>query len=109
MRGNAGQHAHTMAMGGRRLLCQSLNRELASKGVHVAHIVVDAAVDAPDTLGKMLGKELFERMKDAKGADGVMSPAAAAETYFHLHTQHRSAWSFEVDLRPYSEVPWFNS
>ncbi len=52
MRGNATQHSHAAAMAGRRMLCQSLNAEFASKGVHVAHIIVDGAVDAPDTLGK---------------------------------------------------------
>jgi NAD(P)-dependent dehydrogenase (short-subunit alcohol dehydrogenase family) len=51
MRGNAGQHSHAAAMGGRRMLCQSLNAQFASKGIHVAHIVIDGAVDAPDTLG----------------------------------------------------------
>jgi len=50
MRGNAGQHAHAAAMGGRRMLCQSLNAEYGPQGVHVAHIVVDGSVDAPDTL-----------------------------------------------------------
>ena len=54
VRGNAGQHSHAAAMGGRRMLCQSLNAEFAPKGIHVAHIVIDGAVDAPDTLGKML-------------------------------------------------------
>ena len=49
MRGNATQHSHAAAMAGRRMLCQSLNAEFSSKGIHVAHIVVDGAVDAPDT------------------------------------------------------------
>ena len=57
VRGNGGQHSHAAAMGGRRMLCQTLNAEFASKGVHVVHIVIDGAVDAPDTLGKMLGPE----------------------------------------------------
>ncbi len=52
VRGNGGQHSHAAAMGGRRMLCQTLNAEFASKGIHVAHIVIDGAVDAPDTLGK---------------------------------------------------------
>ena len=52
VRGNAGQHSHAAAMGGRRMLCQTLNAEYASKGIHVAHIIVDGAVDAPDTLEK---------------------------------------------------------
>ena len=52
MRGNGGQHSHAAAMGGRRMLCQTLNAEFASRGIHVVHIVIDGAVDAPDTLGK---------------------------------------------------------
>ena len=55
VRGNPKQHSHAAAMGGRRMLCQTLNAEYAPKGIHIAHIVVDGAVDAPDTLGKMLG------------------------------------------------------
>ncbi|MEM8786325.1 MAG: SDR family NAD(P)-dependent oxidoreductase, partial [Pseudomonadota bacterium] len=51
VRGNKGQHSHAAAMGGRRLLCQSLNAEFAPKGIHVAHVLIDGAVDAPDTLG----------------------------------------------------------
>ena len=54
VRGNGGQHSHAAAMGGRRMLCQSLNAEFASKGIHVAHIVIDGAVDAPTRWGKCL-------------------------------------------------------
>ena len=50
MRGNKNQHSHATAMGGRRMLCQTLNAEFAPKGIHVAHIVIDGMVDAPDTL-----------------------------------------------------------
>ena len=53
MRGHATQHSHAAAMAARRMLCQSLNAEFSSKGIHVAHIIVDGAVDAPDTLGKL--------------------------------------------------------
>ena len=76
MRGNAGQHSHAAAMGGRRMLCQSLNAQYASKGIHVAHILVDGAVDAPDTLGKMLGKEGFQKLRETRGMenDGLMLP-----------------------------------
>jgi NAD(P)-dependent dehydrogenase (short-subunit alcohol dehydrogenase family) len=59
MRGNAGQHSHASAMAGRRMLCQTLNAQFASKGIHVVHIVVDGQVDAPDTIGKMLGPERY--------------------------------------------------
>ncbi len=110
MRGNAGQHSHAAAMGGRRMLCQTLNAEYAAKGIHVAHIVVDGAVDAPDTLGKMLGAELFQKLRETRGLekDGLLLPAEMAETYFHLAHQHRSAWTHELDLRAHSDLAWWN-
>lgn len=107
MRGNAGQHSHAAAIGGRRMLCQTLNAEFAPQGVHIAHVVVDGAVDAPDTLGRLLGQK-FEAYKASRGADGVVDPAALAETYWHLAHQPRSCWSFEVDVRPWSDTPWWN-
>ena len=110
VRGNAGQHSHAAAMGGRRMLCQTLNAEFAKSNIHVSHIVVDGAVDAPDTLGKMLGPELFQKMRESKGGehDGLLVPSSMAETYWHLHQQHRSAWTFEMDLRSYSDKAWWN-
>lgn len=110
VRGNAGQHSHAAAMGGRRMLCQTLNAEFAPKGIHVAHILVDGAVDAPDTLGKMLGPERFQRLREARGLehDGLLLPEKMAETYFHLAQQHRSAWTHELDLRAFSDRPWWN-
>ncbi|MEM1160606.1 MAG: SDR family NAD(P)-dependent oxidoreductase [Pseudomonadota bacterium] len=110
MRGNAGQHAHAAAMGGRRMLCQSLNAEYAPQGIHVAHILVDGSVDAPDTLGKMMGAEKFQEMREARGMDndGLLLPAKMAETYWHVHNQHRSAWTFEMDLRSFSDLAWWN-
>ena len=110
VRGNAGQHSHAAAMGGRRMLCQTLNAELSPKGIHVAHIVVDGAVDAPDTLGKMLGPEKFQEMRETRGNehDGLMLPTRIADTYFHLAQQHRSVWTHEVDMRSFSDLPWWN-
>ena len=110
VRGNEGQHSHAAAMGGRRMLCQTLNAEFASKGVHVAHVLIDGAVDAPDTLGKMLGPENYAKLRDARGKehDGLMVPEHMAETYFHLAHQHRSAWTFEMDLRAHSDLAWWN-
>jgi len=110
MRGNAGQHSHAAAMGGRRMLCQSLNAEFAAKGVHVAHIVVDGAVDAPDTLGKMLGAEAYQKLRETQGMehDGLLLPEKIADTYWHLASQHRSAWTFELDLRAFSDGAWWN-
>lgn len=108
-RGNAGQHSHAAAMGGRRLLCQTLNAEFSAKGIHVAHVLVDGSVDAPDTLGKMLGPERYEALRSTKGAvDGLILPEQVAETYLHLVRQHRSTWTFELDVRAYNDKPWWN-
>jgi|TARA_B100001094_G_C18108945_1_gene760006 NAD(P)-dependent dehydrogenase (short-subunit alcohol dehydrogenase family) len=110
MRGNATQHSHAAAMAGRRMLCQSLNAEFSSKGVHVAHIIVDGAVDAPDTLGKMLGAEMYQKLRETKGMehDGLLLPEEIAKTYYHLSQQHRSAWTHELDLRAFSDLAWWN-
>ncbi|MEO1322309.1 MAG: SDR family NAD(P)-dependent oxidoreductase [Pseudomonadota bacterium] len=109
VRGNKGQHSHAAAMGGRRMLCQTLNAQYAPHGIHVAHVLVDSMVDAPDTLGRLIGPELFEKLRETRGAeDGLMLPAKMAETYYHLATQHRSAWTHELDLRVYSDVAWWN-
>ena len=111
VRGNNGQHSHAAAMAGRRLLCQTLNAEFAGQGIHVVHIVVDGAVDAPDTLGKMLGPERFQQLRESRGLehDGLLLPGEIAETYLHLARQHRSAWTFEIDLRAFSDSPWWNN
>jgi NAD(P)-dependent dehydrogenase (short-subunit alcohol dehydrogenase family) len=110
VRGNRGQHSHAAAMGGRRMLCQTLNAEFSPKGIHVAHIVIDGAVDAPDTLGKMLGPEAFQELRETRGMenDGLLLPAEIAETYWQLARQHRSAWTHELDLRAFSDQPWWN-
>jgi NAD(P)-dependent dehydrogenase (short-subunit alcohol dehydrogenase family) len=110
MRGNGGQHSHSAAMGGRRMLCQTLNAEFAPKGIHVVHIVIDGAVDAPDTLGKMLGPERFQQLRETRGMehDGLMLPAKIADTYVHLAQQHRSVWTHEIDLRSFSDRAWWN-
>lgn len=110
MRGNGGQHSHAAAMGGRRMLCQTLNAEFAPKGIHVAHVIIDGAVDAPDTLGKMLGPERFQKLRETRGMehDGLMLPAKIADTYFHIAQQHRSVWTHEIDMRSFSDMPWWN-
>ncbi|NKB33181.1 MAG: SDR family NAD(P)-dependent oxidoreductase [Pseudomonadales bacterium] len=110
VRGNEGQHSHAAAMGGRRMLCQSLSAQYARKGIHVAHIVIDGSVDAPDTLGKMLGPEKFKELRESKGMenDGLMLPEKIADTYYHLHQQHRSVWTHELDLRAFSDLAWWN-
>ena len=110
MRGNKTQHSHAAAMGGRRMLCQSLNAEFSSKGIHVAHIIIDGMVDAPDTLGRMLGPEKFQALRESRGLghDGLVLPEKIAETYYHLAQQHRSAWTHELDLRAFTDLAWWN-
>jgi len=110
VRGNRGQHSHASAMGGRRMLCQSLNAEFGPKNIHVAHFIVDGAVDAPDTLGKMLGPENYKKLRETKGMehDGLMLPEKIADTYYHVSQQHRSVWTHEMDLRSFSDVAWWN-
>ena len=109
MRGNEGQHSHAAAMGGRRMLCQTLNAEFSSQNIHVAHIIVDGAVDAPDTLGKMLGPKNFANLRETRGvADGLIMPSAVAETYWQIASQHRSTWTHELDLRSWSDKAWWN-
>ncbi|KAL3302517.1 short-chain dehydrogenase [Colletotrichum asianum] len=77
-----------------RALGQSLAREFGPKGVHVAHAIIDGGIDTP------WGKEF--QVNDGV-EDGKISPEAIADTYWFLHTQHRSAFTQEVDIRPYVE------
>ena len=111
MRGNAGQHSHAASMAGRRMLCQTLNAEFGPGGVHIVHILIDGAVDAPDTLGKILGPEKFRELRETRGMehDRLMLPEKIADTYFHLAHQHRSTWTNELDLRSFDDMPWWNS
>ncbi len=110
VRGNAGQHSHAAAMGGRRMLCQSLNAEFGRQGLHIAHILIDGAVDAPDTLGKMLGPERFALLRESRGMqhDGLILPEKLADTYWHLAQQHKSTWTHELDIRAHSDLAWWN-
>jgi len=110
VRGNSGQHSHAATMASRRMLCQSLNAEFAERGVHICHIIIDGLVDAPDTLGKMLGPKQFELLRQSKGYEknGLLLPNHIAETYYQLAHQHPSTWTFETDLRPHSAIPWWN-
>ena len=111
MRGNSGQHSHAAAMGGRRMLCQTLNAELGPKGIHIAHFLIDGSVDAPDTLGRLLGPEAFQKLREDRGLekDGLILPEKIADTYYHVAQQHRSTWTHEIDLRSFSDQPWWNN
>ncbi|MEM1390341.1 MAG: SDR family NAD(P)-dependent oxidoreductase [Pseudomonadota bacterium] len=90
--------AHFAAMkAGLRMLSQSLAREYGPKGVHVAHVIVDGVID-----GDMV-RSRFGEYLEALGEDGSLSPDAIADAFWFLHSQHRSAWTQELDLRPFKE------
>ncbi|KAK3275836.1 hypothetical protein CYMTET_16048 [Cymbomonas tetramitiformis] len=109
VRGNAGHHAHAAAMMARRGVAMSLNHELRSHGIHVCHVIVDGVVDSPDTLGKFF-PEAFQSLKaKLDPRQGMLKPVDLAKTYWHLHTQSRTCWTFELDVSPWVENPWFNS
>lgn len=97
LRGGAGFSAFAGAKHGLRALAQSMARELGPKGIHVAHVVIDGAIDTPFIA------ERFPERYATKAQDGILQPAQIAENYWNLHRQQRSAWTFELDLRPWSE------
>jgi len=81
-----------------RNLVQALAREYGPKGVHVAHIIIDGVVNG-DRAQTSFGDYL-----ENLGPDGALNPGAIADAYWAIHKQHRSAWTHELDLRPFSEA-----
>ncbi len=97
LRGAAGFAAFAGAKHGIRALAQSMARELGPRGIHVGHVVVDGAIDTAFI------RDTFPDIYARKDHDGILDPAHIAENYWHLHTQPRDAWTFELDLRPWQE------
>jgi len=97
LRGSAGFSAFAGAKHALRALAQSMARELGPKGIHVAHIVIDGAIDT-----QFIAENFPERYA-LKDQDGIVDPEAIAESYWNLHRQSRSAWTHELDLRPWME------
>ncbi|MDB5994188.1 MAG: Short-chain dehydrogenase/reductase [Pseudomonas sp.] len=97
LRGAAGFAAFAGAKHGIRALAQSMARELGPMNIHVAHVVVDGAIDT-DFI-----RDNFPEKYATKDQDGILNPEHIAENYWYLHTQPRDAWTFELDLRPWSE------
>ncbi|POA27413.1 MULTISPECIES: SDR family oxidoreductase [unclassified Pseudomonas] len=97
MRGAAGFAAFAGAKHGIRALAQSMARELGPMNIHVAHVVVDGAIDT-DFI-----RDSFPEKYALKDQDGILNPEHIAENYWYLHSQPRDAWTFELDLRPWSE------
>jgi NAD(P)-dependent dehydrogenase (short-subunit alcohol dehydrogenase family) len=97
LRGSARFAPFAAAKGALRNMVQSVAREFGSKGIHVAHIIIDGVIN---------GDRVQKRMPDLAsrfGADGMLEPDDIAENYLVLHRQPRTAWTHELDLRPWSE------
>ena len=98
LRGRAGFAAFAGAKHGLRALAQSMARELGPKGIHVAHPIIDGAIDTAFI------RDNFPERYAMKEQDGIVDPRHIADTYWMLHCQPRSAWTHELDLRPWTET-----
>jgi NAD(P)-dependent dehydrogenase (short-subunit alcohol dehydrogenase family) len=99
MRGRQGMAGFAGAKHALRALAQSMARELGPQGIHVAHTIIDGPIDMPWI------RENFPKLVESRPADGLLAPDDIAESYWTLHSQPRSAWTHELDLRPWVE-PW---
>lgn len=97
VRGAAGFAAFASAKHGLRALAQSMARELGPQNIHVAHVVIDAAVDTQWIMDN------FPDAQAMKEKDGIVAPDDLATNYVMLYDQPRNAWTFELDLRPWTE------
>ena len=97
LRGAANFAAFAGAKHGVRALAQSMARELGPRNIHVAHVVVDGAIDTAFI------RDTFPDIYARKDQDGILDPEHIADNYWFLHTQPRDAWTFELDLRPWME------
>ncbi|NTJ05575.1 SDR family NAD(P)-dependent oxidoreductase [Rhizobium lusitanum] len=93
LRGKVGYAQFAAAKAGLRMISQSMAREFGPLGLHVAHTIIDGGID---------GERLRSRRPDMD-ASGLLNIDAIAESYWHIHRQHPSAWTQELDLRPYKE------
>ena len=93
LRGKADYAQFAAAKAGLRMISQSMAREFGPQGLHVAHTIIDGGID---------GERLRSRRPDMD-ASGLLNIDAIAESYWHIHRQHPSAWTQELDLRPYKE------
>tara|TARA_B100001248_G_C27394134_1_gene464294 strand:- start:68 stop:808 length:741 start_codon:yes stop_codon:yes gene_type:complete len=97
LRGSSGFSAFAGAKFALRALSQSMARELGPVGIHVAHFIIDGAIDTAFI------KENFPDIYALKEKDGILQPSAIADAYWFVHTQEKNAWTHELDLRPYME------
>jgi NAD(P)-dependent dehydrogenase (short-subunit alcohol dehydrogenase family) len=97
LRGSAGFAAFASAKHGLRAVAQSMARELGPLGIHVAHVVVDGAVDTEFI------RQQWPARYELKDRQGIVAPSSVAESVWTLHHQSRDAWTHELDLRPWME------
>jgi NAD(P)-dependent dehydrogenase (short-subunit alcohol dehydrogenase family) len=102
LRGKARYGAFASGKAGLRALAQGFAQEFGPRGIHVGHVIVDGLVSGEriDHFGYGLGFLL----RHSRGRDGALLPEAIAENYWQLHCQPRTAWTHELDLRPYKEA-----
>ena len=98
VRGGSGFAAFAGGKHALRALAQSMARELGPQGIHVAHIVIDGAIDTEFI------RSNFPERAPLKDRGGILDPEAIAQAYWQLHCQQRSAWTHELDLRPWLET-----
>ena len=97
LRGSANFAAFAGAKHALRALAQSMARELGPRGIHVAHSIIDGAIDTAFI------RDNFPELYALKAEDGIVNPDHIADAYLMLHNQPRDAWTHELDLRPYME------
>jgi NAD(P)-dependent dehydrogenase (short-subunit alcohol dehydrogenase family) len=97
MRGSANFAAFAGAKHALRALAQSMARELGPRGIHVAHVIIDGAIDTAFI------RDTFPERYALKERDGILDPDHIAEAYWMLHRQPRDTWTHELDLRPWIE------
>ncbi|HEX3501439.1 MAG TPA: SDR family NAD(P)-dependent oxidoreductase [Stellaceae bacterium] len=97
LRGKPGFAQFAAAKAGLRMIAQSMAREFGPQGIHVAHVVIDGGID-----GERL-RSARPQIIDERGEDGLLRIDAIADAYWQLHRQQRSAWTQELDLRPFKE------
>ena len=89
--------AFAAGKGALRMMVQSLAREFNAQGIHVGHVIIDGAINGDKVRSR------YAEYLDSKGEDGALEIDAIASAFFMLHEQHRSAWTQELDLRPFKE------
>jgi len=89
--------AFASAKAGLRAVAQGMAREFGGQGIHVGHVIIDGAIDGDQV------NDRFPQIREHKGDHGMLDIDAIADAFWALHTQHRSAWTHELDLRPFKE------